>query len=86
MEALDGKPLEVAVFGGQKSGKTQATGAPVAGGVRLVGHIRRNILPESLSKLGRKAKSSGCFVFGPFNSETMKTASATPAYFTPFSF
>eukprot|EP00729_Bicosta_minor_P008795 gene8795-32691_t len=27
MEALDGKPLEVAVFGGQKSGKTQATGA-----------------------------------------------------------
>lgn len=30
MEALDGKPLEVAVFGGQKSGKTQATGAPLS--------------------------------------------------------
>eukprot|EP00729_Bicosta_minor_P022195 gene22195-33335_t len=27
MEAMDGKPLEGAVFGGQKSGKTQATGA-----------------------------------------------------------
>lgn len=58
---------------------------PLLVGVRLVGHIRRNILPGSLSKLGRIAKSSGCFVFGPFNSETMKTASAIPAYFTSFS-
>lgn len=58
---------------------------PLLVGVRLVGHIRRNILPESSSKLGWKAKSSGCFVFGPFNSEMVKTASAIPAYFTPFS-